>query len=123
MQNKFYVYSKDGCGFCDRLTQFMESKGVEFEKFNLGEDYSHFQFDLRLSLGARWGAVFFGGVGCLYGEDVSARSSSCQDNVYPALGGGISYLLKPETGIVVRAEVAKGTGDNSALYLRFGHPF
>ena len=89
----------------------------------LGEDYSHLQFDLRLSLGARWGAVFFGGVGCLYGEDVSGRSSSCQDNVYPALGGGISYLLKPETGIVVRAEVAKGTGDNSALYLRFGHPF
>ena len=89
----------------------------------LGEDYSHFQFDLRLALGARWGAVFFGGVGCLYGEDASARSSSCQDNVYPALGGGISYLLKPETGIVVRAEVAKGSGDNSALYLRFGHPF
>ena len=41
----------------------------------------------------------------------------------PRWGGGISYLLKPETGIVVRAEVAKGSGDNSALYLRFGHPF
>ena len=40
MQNKFYVYSKDGCGFCQRLTEFMESKGVEFEKFNLGEDYT-----------------------------------------------------------------------------------
>ena len=40
MQDKFYVYSKGDCGFCDRLTQFMESKGVEFEKFNLGEDYS-----------------------------------------------------------------------------------
>ena len=43
-QDKFYVYSKDGCGFCDRLTQFMESKGVHFEKFNLGADYSSEDF-------------------------------------------------------------------------------
>ena len=35
--NKFYVYSKDGCGFCDKLTNFMESKGVEFEKFDLSK--------------------------------------------------------------------------------------
>ncbi len=39
-KQKFYVYSKNGCGFCDRLTSFMESKGVEFEKFYLNEDYS-----------------------------------------------------------------------------------
>lgn len=38
--NKFYVYSKGGCGFCDKLTDFMESKGVEFEKFDLGTDFS-----------------------------------------------------------------------------------
>ena len=40
MQDKFYVYSKSGCGFCERLTQFMENKGVHFEKFDLGEDFS-----------------------------------------------------------------------------------
>ena len=38
--NKFYVYSKDGCGFCDKLTNFMESKGVNYEKFDLGTDFS-----------------------------------------------------------------------------------
>lgn len=44
MSEKFYVYSKDGCGFCDRLIQFMESKKVPFEKFNLGSDYSKEDF-------------------------------------------------------------------------------
>tara|TARA_R100000988_G_C3858491_1_gene98169 strand:+ start:288 stop:533 length:246 start_codon:yes stop_codon:yes gene_type:complete len=38
--SKFYVYSKDGCGFCDKLTNFMEQKGVNFEKFDLGTDFS-----------------------------------------------------------------------------------
>jgi hypothetical protein len=89
----------------------------------LGQNYSHLQFDLRLALGQRWGAVVFGGFGCLYGEGLGSASISCSDNSYPALGAGVSYLLKEESGIVVRAEVAKGSGDNSALYLRFGHPF
>ena len=43
-ESKFYVYSKDGCGFCDKLTNFMESKGVEFEKFDLGTDFSPEEF-------------------------------------------------------------------------------
>ena len=41
---KFYIYSKDGCGFCDRLTQFMDSKGVGYQKFTLGQDYSKDEF-------------------------------------------------------------------------------
>ena len=44
MQDKFYVYSKDGCGFCDRLTQFMEGKGVNYEKFSLGSDFTSEEF-------------------------------------------------------------------------------
>ena len=42
--SKFYVYSKDGCGFCDKLTNFMESKGVNFEKFNLNDDFTGEEF-------------------------------------------------------------------------------
>ncbi len=42
--SKFYVYSKSGCGFCDKLTNFMESKGVSYEKFNLGDDFSSEDF-------------------------------------------------------------------------------
>ena len=38
--SKFYVYSKAGCGFCDKLTDFMDTKGVNYEKFNLGDDFT-----------------------------------------------------------------------------------
>ena len=38
--SKFYVYSKEGCGFCDRLTEFMKTKGIGYEKLNLGRDFT-----------------------------------------------------------------------------------
>ena len=44
MSEKFYVYSKAGCGFCDKLTNFMEAKGVTFEKFTLNTDFSKEEF-------------------------------------------------------------------------------
>ena len=37
---KFYVYSKPGCGFCDKLTHFMDSHGLIYERFTLGYDYN-----------------------------------------------------------------------------------
>ena len=43
-QSKFYVYSKSGCGFCNRLTEFMKSKGIVYEKFDLGTDFSTEEF-------------------------------------------------------------------------------
>ena len=42
--SKFYVYSKEGCGFCDRLTLFMKSKGIRYEKFTLENDFSAEEF-------------------------------------------------------------------------------
>ena len=42
--SKFYVYSKTGCGFCDRLTEFMKTKGISYEKFNLGTDFTTEEF-------------------------------------------------------------------------------
>ncbi|MGD2008560.1 MAG: hypothetical protein PVJ95_09820 [Cellvibrionales bacterium] len=88
----------------------------------LGENYNDIQLDLRMPLSRRWGAILFAGVGCLHGAALGAESN-CSDNVYPGLGAGVSWLIKPESGVILRAEVAKGTGDNSAMYLRFGHPF
>ena len=84
----------------------------------LNENMSHLMADVRLPINKRWGFVAYGGVGCLFAE-----SSQCGKEFYPAIGGGISYLVKPEAGIVARLEVAKGKDDNSAIYLRFGHPF
>ena len=42
--SKFYVYSKEGCGFCNRLTDFMKTKGISYEKFDLGTDFTTAEF-------------------------------------------------------------------------------
>jgi glutaredoxin len=39
-ESKFYVYSRSGCGFCNKLTEFMKNKGIKYEKFDLGTDFS-----------------------------------------------------------------------------------
>lgn len=44
MSEKFYVYSKNGCGFCDRLTEFMDSKELQYEKFTLDQDFTREEF-------------------------------------------------------------------------------
>ena len=54
---KFYVYSKDGCMFCDRLTQFMDKKGISYEKFTLGEDFSTEEFVERFGTGSTFPQV------------------------------------------------------------------
>ena len=91
----------------------------------LGENSVGGQFDLRMPFSDRWGFLVFGGVGCLFGDGLGPKteSQSCGDDVYPGIGAGVSWLVKPKSGVVVRLEAAKGSGDNSAVYLRFGHPF
>ncbi|AEC53032.1 glutaredoxin [Synechococcus phage S-CRM01] len=41
---QLYVYSKNGCGFCDKLTEFLDKKGFSYNKFILGEDFTVDQF-------------------------------------------------------------------------------
>lgn len=43
--SKFYIYSKDGCGFCNRLVEFLDSRRISYEKFMLDEDYSREDFN------------------------------------------------------------------------------
>ena len=45
--SKFYVYSKNGCGFCSKLTDFMKTKGIRYEKFDLGTDFTTEEFLLK----------------------------------------------------------------------------
>ena len=45
--SKFYVYSKKGCGFCDKLVEFMDSKRISYEKFTLDDDYSKDDFVIK----------------------------------------------------------------------------
>jgi len=86
----------------------------------LAEHYSHLNVDARFHIYKRWGASLFGGVGCLY-EKISSCENS--DSLYGMVGGGVIYTLKPEAGIVMRLEYARGESDNEAYYLSLGHPF
>lgn len=54
---KFYVYSKSGCGFCDRITQFMASKGIQYERLTLGEDFTTEQFLRKFGRGSTFPQV------------------------------------------------------------------
>lgn len=86
----------------------------------LDENYTHLDLDARIPLKGKWGITAFAGVGCLY-----ASPSDCDsgERLYPAFGAGVSYLLRPEAGVVMRAEYARGDADNEAFYLRMGNPF
>ena len=86
----------------------------------LAEHYTHIDVDARFHIKGRWGAAIFAGLGCLYGSISDCNNS---EDLYPAIGAGIIYTLKPQAGFVIRAEYATGEGDNSAFYLRLGHPF
>jgi len=86
----------------------------------LAENYTHVDLEGRFRLRGKFGAAAFVGLGCLYGG-----LSDCGkgEALYPAVGAGLIYTLRPEAGFVVRADFAVGDGDNSAFYVRLGQPF
>lgn len=76
-------------------------------------------------LSQNWALVAFTEIGCLYGKDLvgNYNNFSDSDNLYPSIGAGVSYALKPEERIIVRAEVAAGKEGSYGFYLKFGQPF
>jgi len=81
-----------------------------------GEYMSSIEGEERFRFGEKWTATIFAGVACLYGDDMS-----CSDNVFPAGGVGIQYILKPKEGIVVNLEYAEGEGSSYGIYLKLGY--
>jgi len=79
-----------------------------------------FQAEERFAINDRWGATGFIGAACLYGDE-----ASCDDkgNWYPALGAGVTYMLKVEERMVVRAEFALGKNDSRGFFIQFGNSF
>ncbi|WP_439135822.1 BamA/TamA family outer membrane protein [Pseudomaricurvus sp.] len=86
----------------------------------LDKNYTHLDMEARIKLHERWGATVFAGVGCLY-----ESFSECDrgEYLYPSGGAGITYLLKPKAGLVMKAEYAVGEDDNSAFYIKLGQEF
>ncbi len=86
----------------------------------LAPNATSIEVEERYQITTRWGATAFVGAACLYGEDAACDSD---ENWFPAAGAGVTYLLKPEEGMVVRLEFASGKGDNHGLYMQFGNAF
>ena len=87
---------------------------------HLEPNYVHLALDNRFKVKGNWGLVIYGGLGCLYDNLDECDTSGA---IYPALGAGVSYLLREKAGIVIRAEYISGKDDNDAVYLSLGHPF
>jgi hypothetical protein len=86
----------------------------------LGQNMSSVEFEERFRLAPRWTATVFAGIAGLYG---SGRSASDYDNLYPAAGGGLQYVLKEKEGIVANLEFASGKDGNYGVYLKVGYGF
>ena len=86
----------------------------------LASNYSHVQVEDRISFNSKWGMSDFGGLGCLYDSFSDCKNST---DLYASVGAGLIYNLKPKAGIVMRAEIAMGEGDEYVVYLTFGNPF
>jgi hypothetical protein len=94
-------------------------RGYKFGEY-LGQYMSSVEGEVRLRLAARWTATAFAGIGCLYGNHLSCTDS---ENVYPDGGAGVQYVIKEKEGMVLNLEYAKGKGDNSGVYMKFGYGF
>ena len=84
----------------------------------LGKNMSSIEVEERHRLAERWTATAFGGVACLYGGDRSGCSTS---DLFPSVGAGVQYVLKPEQGIVANLEFAVGKDGNRALLFKLGY--
>jgi hypothetical protein len=74
-----------------------------------------FQAEERYSFNDKWGATGFVGTAYLYGNG--------EENWYPALGAGVTYMIKEKERMVVRAEFALGKNDSKGFYIQFGNAF
>ena len=59
--SEFQIYSKAGCGFCDKLIAVMEKKNIPYHKFQLGVDYKVEDFLMKFGRGATFPRVVYEG--------------------------------------------------------------
>jgi hypothetical protein len=96
---------------------------VQLRGYKIGQytgDYmSSIEGEERLRLGEKWTGTLFAGVACVYGG-----SQTCErQNLYPSVGGGVQYVLKPKEGIVMNLEYAQGKDGNYGVYLKLGYQY
>ena len=78
---------------------------------------SSLEVEERLSFNARWGATLFGGAAGLYGE----APAPLERSVYPTIGAGLQFVIKPKERMNVNLEYSQGIEDNRGVYLKLGY--
>jgi len=78
---------------------------------------SSLEVEERLAFNSRWGATLFGGAAKLYGEAPVPLDRS----LYPTVGAGVHFVLKPAQRMLVNLEFAQGISDNRGVYLKLGY--
>jgi hypothetical protein len=84
----------------------------------LGKSMSSIELEERHRFAERWTATLFGGLACLYGGD---RSGCSKSDLFPSVGAGVQYVLKPAQGIVANLEFALGKDGNRAVLFKMGY--
>src|SRR4029077_7902182 len=77
-------------------------RGYKFGQY-LSPYMSSLEVEERLSFNERWGATLFSGAAALYGEPPVALDRS----IYPAVGAGLHFVLKPAQRMLVNLEYAQ----------------
>ena len=97
----------------------VQLRGYKVGQYN-GQYMSSLEAEERWRLAKKWTVTVFAGVAAVYGD---GQDLSDSDNLYPAAGGGLQYVLKPKQGIVLNLEYAQGKDDNYGVYLKMGYAY
>lgn len=97
---------------------------VQLRGYKLGQYLAEYMSSLeaeeRFRWSEKWTNTVFVGAAVLYGDDPTGSSA---DDVFPMVGAGVQYALKPKEGIVVNLEAAVGKDDNYGVYIKLGYGF
>jgi hypothetical protein len=97
----------------------VQLRGYKIGEFT-GTYMSSFEIEERYRFADKWTATLFAGVACLYGDGEKCSNS---ENLFPAGGAGVQYILKPKEGIVLNLEYAQGKDKNYGVILKMGYGF
>jgi outer membrane protein assembly factor BamA len=97
----------------------VQLRGYKIGQYN-GDYMSSIEAEERWRFAERWTATVFAGIACTYGGE---KSCSHDEDLYPAWGVGVQFILKPIQGIVMNLEYAEGKDSNNGTYLKMGYQF
>ena len=89
-------------------------RGYEAGKYK-GRNMIASQAELRYNFYKKWGAVFFGGTGSIWGNENNGEEEF-ERKWLPSAGLGLRYMVSKEKKINIRLDYATGVDGNQGIY-------